>query len=179
MAFSFLFSPLGVRAVGNETQQQHQYLDLLLVITLVIALIARPLRLPYTLILVVVGLLIGFSPLLPDLHLNPDVVLFLFLPALLFEGAWNVAIRQLLANWLAVFLLAVPGLLLSVLVVAALLHFGLQLSWLLALLLGAMILPDRSDCGSRPLASTRPLGSSADHCGRGEPVQRWRGSGCL
>ena len=141
MACSFLFSMLGVIVAGNETQQQVQVLVLLLVITLAIALIARPLRLPYTLILVVVGLLIGFSPLLPDLHFNPDVVLFLFLPALLFEGAWNVDARQLIANWLAVFLLAVPGLLLSVLVVAALLHFGLGLSWLLVLLLGAMISP--------------------------------------
>ncbi|HEY6410670.1 MAG TPA: cation:proton antiporter [Ktedonobacteraceae bacterium] len=141
MVVSFLLSTFGVMAVGDETQHQVQVLVLLLVITLAIALIARPLRLPYTLILVMVGLLIGFSPLLPDLHLNPDVVLFLFLPALLFEGAWNVDTRQLITNWLAVFLLAVPGLLLSVLVVAALLHFGLGLSWLLVLLVGAMISP--------------------------------------
>lgn len=141
MAHSLLFSNLGALAVGDETQQQVQVLLLLLVITLAVALVARPLRLPYTLILVVVGLLIGFLPLMPNLHLNPDVVLFLFLPALLFEGAWNVDTRQLITNWLAVFLLAVPGLLLSVLVVAALLHFGLGLSWLLVLLVGAMISP--------------------------------------
>ncbi len=141
MAHSLLFSSLGVLAAGDETQQQVQVLLLLLVITLVIALIARPLRLPYTLILVVVGLLIGFSPLMPDLHLNPDVVLFLFLPVLLFEGAWNVDTRHLIANWLAVFLLAVPGLLISVMVVATLLHFGLRLPWVLVLLLGAIISP--------------------------------------
>ncbi|MBA2681999.1 MAG: cation:proton antiporter, partial [Ktedonobacteraceae bacterium] len=114
---------------------------LLLVITLAVALISRPLRLPYTLVLVVVGLVIGISPLLPNLRLNPNVVLFLFLPALLFEGAWNVDVKQLTANWLVVLLLAVPGLLLSVLVVAALLHWTLGLSWLLVILLGAMISP--------------------------------------
>lgn len=126
---------------GDETQQNIQLLVLLLVITLAVALISRPLRLPYTLVLVVVGLLIGFSPLLPNVHLNPDVVLFLFLPALLFEGAWNVDVKQLTANWLSVLLLAVPGLLLSVLVVALLLHWSLGLPWLLVLLLGAMISP--------------------------------------
>jgi CPA1 family monovalent cation:H+ antiporter len=132
---------VGSITAGNEMQQNIQWLVLLLVITLAVALISRPLRLPYTLVLVVVGLIIGFSPLLPDLRLDPDVVLFLFLPVLLFEGAWNVDIRHLSENWLPVFLLAVPGLLFSVLVVAALLHWGLGLSWLLVLLLGAIISP--------------------------------------
>jgi CPA1 family monovalent cation:H+ antiporter len=126
---------------GDQTQQNVQLFVLLLVITLAVALISRPLRLPYTLVLVVVGLLIGVSPLLPNLHLNPEVVLFLFLPALLFEGAWNVDVKQLTANWLSVFLLAVAGLLLSVLVVAVLVHWSLGLPWFLVLLLGAMISP--------------------------------------
>lgn len=141
MPHSFLISVASVLATGDQTEQNVQLLVLLLVITLAVALISRPLRLPYTLVLVVAGLIIGFSPFLPNLHLNPDVVLFLFLPALLFEGAWNVDIRLLTANWLPVFLLAVPGLVLSVLVVAALLHWLLGLSWLIALLLGAMISP--------------------------------------
>ncbi len=126
---------------GNETQQNVQLLTLLLVITLAVSLISRPLRLPFTLVLVVVGLVIGFSPLLPDLHLEPDIVLFLFLPILLFEGAWNVRIEHLRADWFAVFLLAVPGLLLSLFIVAALVHFLLGLPWLLALLLGAIVSP--------------------------------------
>ena len=141
MSHSFLFSVARLLVPGDQTQQNVQLLVFLLVITLAVALISRPLRLPYTLVLVIVGLLIGFSSLLPNLHLNPDVVLFLFLPALLFEGAWNVDIEQLTANWLLVFLFAVPGLLLSVLVVAALLHWTLGLPWLLVLLLGAMISP--------------------------------------
>ena len=138
---SLLLNAVNIMTTGDETQQSVQLLVLLLVITLAVALISRLLRLPYTLVLVVIGLIIGFSPLLPNLRLNPDVVLFLFLPALLFEGAWNVNMKLLTAEWLPVFLLAVPGLLLSVLVVATLLHFGLGLSWLLVLLLGAMISP--------------------------------------
>ncbi|HEX4713430.1 MAG TPA: sodium:proton antiporter [Ktedonobacteraceae bacterium] len=141
MQHAFLLPMASLLATGDETQQNVQLLVLLLVITLVVALISRPLRLPYTLVLVVVGLIIGISPLLPDLRLNPNVVLFLFLPALLFEGAWNVDVKQLTANWLVVLLLAVPGLLLSVIVVAALLHWTLGLPWVLVLLLGAMISP--------------------------------------
>jgi len=138
---SIFLSAINVVAGGDNTQQQIQLLVLLLLVTLVVALISRPLRLPYTLVLVIVGLCIGFSPLLPDLRLNPNVVLFLFLPALLFEGAWNVDMKLLLENWLPVFFLAMPGLFFSVLAVAILLHWGLGLSWLLVLLLGAIISP--------------------------------------
>jgi CPA1 family monovalent cation:H+ antiporter len=141
MQHSFPLSLVSLFMVGDNTQQNVQLLVLLLVITLAVALISRPLRLPYTLVLVVVGLIIGVSPLLPDVHLNPDVVLFLFLPALLFEGAWNVDVKQLTANWLIVLLLALPGLLISVFIVAALLHWTLGLPWLVVLLLGAMISP--------------------------------------
>jgi CPA1 family monovalent cation:H+ antiporter len=136
-----LFNGIEPLAAGDATQQNIELFVLLLVITLAVALISQPLRLPYTLVLVVVGLLIGLSPLLPDLHLNPNIILFLFLPALLFEGAWNVDIKRLRENWLSVFLLAVPGLLFSVLVVALFLHWGAGLPWLFVLLLGAIISP--------------------------------------
>ncbi len=139
---SFLLcTAVGVVANDSGTQQNIQLLVLLLIISLAAALISRPTRLPYTLVLVVVGLLIGFSPLLPNLRLDPEIVLFLFLPALLFEGAWSVDIKHLLENWLPVFLLAVPGLLVSILIVAILLHWSLGLSWLVVLLLGAIISP--------------------------------------
>jgi CPA1 family monovalent cation:H+ antiporter len=120
---------------------QTQTVVILLVVTLIVALISRRLRLVYTLVLVVVGLVIGFLPFLPNVHLDPNLVLFLFLPALLFEGAWNVNIEKLVADWLPVVLLAVPGLGISLLLVAAVAHWGLGFSWLLALLLGAMVSP--------------------------------------
>jgi CPA1 family monovalent cation:H+ antiporter len=141
MSLLFLHNGGELLIAGDETQQNVELFVLLLVITLAVALISRPLRLPYTLVLVVVGLLIGLSPLLPGLHLNPNIILFLFLPALLFEGAWNVDIKHLTENWLPVFLLAVPGLLFSVLIVGLLLHWGAGLPWLFALLLGAIISP--------------------------------------
>lgn len=125
----------------HGTPEQVQTVVMLLIVTLGVALLSRRLRLPYTLALVMVGLVIGFSPLLPDLHLSPNIVIFLFLPALLFEGAWNVEIAHLTADWLVIFLLAMPGLALCLLIVAAFLHVGMGFSWLLALLLGAIISP--------------------------------------
>src|SRR6266849_2044214 len=132
--------------LGNTTGQadafaQAQPVVILLVVTLIVALISRRLRLVYTLVLVVVGLVIGFLPFLSPVHLDPNLVLFLFLPALLFDGAWNVEVEKLLANWLPVVLLAVPGLVISLVLVAAVLHWSIGFPWLLALLLGAMVSP--------------------------------------
>lgn len=121
--------------------EQVEQLVLLLIVSLVVALVARQLRFPYTLALVLVGLLMGVLPFIPTVQFNPEVVLFVFIPALLFEGSWNISVSVLLKNWLAVLLLAVPGLLISLLVVAVALHFGAGLTWLEALLLGAIISP--------------------------------------
>jgi len=59
-------------------------LVLLLLIVLAVILVTRRLAVPYTLGLVVVGLLISLFGFLPGIHLTPELVLFVFLPALLF-----------------------------------------------------------------------------------------------
>src|ERR1700730_4081090 len=92
-------------------------LVILLLIALTVILITRRLAVPYTLGLVVVGLLISLFGHISAFHLTPDLVLFVFLPALLFEGSWTISLPYLRENWLTIFLLAVPGLLLAVLVI--------------------------------------------------------------
>jgi CPA1 family monovalent cation:H+ antiporter len=113
----------------------------LLLIALAVILVTRRLAVPYTLGLVVVGLLISLIGFLPDVHLTPELVLFVFLPALLFEGSWTIHVQQLRANWVPIFLLAVPGLLLSLLLIAVLVHFLAGLQWSYAFLLGAILSP--------------------------------------
>ncbi len=109
--------------------------------TLLVALLSRRLRLPYTLLLVIVGFVVGILPFIPNEHVDPNIILYVFIPALLFEGAWNAEIDRLVADWLPIVLLAIPGMVLSLLVVAIVLHFGIGLTWLLALLVGAIIAP--------------------------------------
>lgn len=123
---------------------QVELLILLLVVTLIVALLARLMHVPYTLLLVIVGFLVGIVGLLsvlPHEHLDPNLVLYIFIPALLFEGAWNADLDRLEAEWLPIILLAIPGMVLSLLVVAVALHVGIGLSWLLALLVGAIVAP--------------------------------------
>jgi CPA1 family monovalent cation:H+ antiporter len=116
-------------------------LTALLAGALIVALLARRLRFPYTLALALVGLALGVLHLLPAIELQPSVTLFVFLPALLFEGAWNIDMPALLANWFIILLLAVPGLLVAVLIAALALHFGAGFSPIEAVLLSAIISP--------------------------------------
>src|SRR6266699_2724928 len=120
---------------------QVRFLILLLIVTLIVALLSRRLRIPYTLLLVIIGCVVGLLPFLPNVHIDPNLVLYVFIPALLFEGAWNAEIDRLEADWLPIILLAIPGMVLSLLVVAVALHFGIGLAWLLALLVGAIVAP--------------------------------------
>ena len=127
--------------IAGSARGEIEELTLLLAIALATALAARALRFPYTLALALVGLLLGVVAPLPGLGLDPNVTLFIFLPILLFEGAWNVEVPRLLANWLIVLLLAAPGLLVAIAVAAGAIHFGAGLPWLIALLIAASISP--------------------------------------
>src|SRR6201998_1827020 len=101
-----------------------EFLVWLLIVAAIIAMLAKRLRIPYTVALVLGGLLLGavrisvLSPLQPgnrpDL-LTPDVILILFLPALVFEGSVKLDVRELFRNSLPLLLLANAGVLLAAL----------------------------------------------------------------
>lgn len=94
---------------------------------------------PYTLALVIVGLVISPMHFLPPVHISPDLVLLIFLPALLFEAAWSLKLKELRANIVPVLALAIFGVGISVFLIAVLLHFTVGLEWITALLFGAII----------------------------------------
>ncbi|MBO0790444.1 MAG: cation:proton antiporter, partial [Ktedonobacteraceae bacterium] len=116
-------------------------LVVLLLIAMTVILLTRRLELPYTLGLVIVGLIISLVGHPPEFHLTPELVLFVFLPALLFEGAWSISLNHLLKNWRVILLLAVPGLLLEVVLIAVPLHLLTVLPWSDAFLLAAILSP--------------------------------------
>jgi CPA1 family monovalent cation:H+ antiporter len=125
----------------DQPTENIKFIILLLLIALAVALPSRLIKVPYTLGLVVVGLVIGAFHWLPEIALTPSLVLFIFLPALLFEGAWNLELPELLRNWLPITLLAGPGLVISVGIVGILMHVAAGLPWSLAFLLGAIVSP--------------------------------------
>ena len=104
----------------------------LLLIASMVGMAARRLRLPYTLALVVAGLVLGFVRLdaLEGLELNKDLLLLLFLPALLFEAALHIDVKEVKRDLVPILTMAVPGVAVAVLATAGLLFAGLGLTGL-------------------------------------------------
>lgn len=98
---------------------------------MLIAVLAKRLRIPYSVALVLGGLLLGplrlplLSPLQPNQRpdwLTPDVILILFLPALVFEDSIKIDVRQLIRDSVPLLLLANIGVVLAALVTGYLVH---------------------------------------------------------
>ena len=118
----------------------------LLTIAMIAAAICKNIPVPYTVFLVILGIILGSIArhypelgLLLEFQLTPDLVLFLFLPALIFESALNLDARLLMKDIIPILVLAIPAMLIS----AGLIGVGL---WMIqdfnifhALLFGALI----------------------------------------
>src|SRR3954465_2945809 len=79
----------------------------LLATGLLLLAVSQFVRVPYPIVLVLGGALIGFIPGIPGVQLNPDLVLVAVLPPLLYGGAFFTSLRELRANVRAITLLAV------------------------------------------------------------------------
>src|SRR3979411_515649 len=107
-----------------------------------VALVPRRATLPYPILLVLGGLVIGFIPGLPPVQLDPDVVFLIFLPPLITAAGWYTSVRDLNANRRAIGLLSVGLVLFTTVAVAAVAHALIPgLGWGAALGLGAVVSP--------------------------------------
>jgi Na+:H+ antiporter len=123
----------------NETHFAVEIFIILLLVASGVAMIGKWVRVPYTLMLVIVGLIISPMHFLPAVHISPELILLIFLPALLFEASWNLKLQHLRENLLPILTLATLGVGLSVGVIGVILNKGLNLPWSSALLFGSMI----------------------------------------
>jgi CPA1 family monovalent cation:H+ antiporter len=111
---------------------------------------AKRVHIPHTVLLVIIGVL--FVPLslfdpfsfLTEFSLTPELLFYLFLPALIFESAFNMNIRRMVDDFPVISLLAVGSLLVSSFLIAGALTFvlhllGFNIPFLVALIFGALI----------------------------------------
>jgi len=112
----------------------------LLVAATAVAITAKRAQVPYNVALVVGGMLIAMSELLPSVpHLEPEVVFLVCLPALIFEGGITADLGNIRANASPIALLSTVGMLLAIGATGAALHAALGLAWGPALLLGVIL----------------------------------------
>jgi CPA1 family monovalent cation:H+ antiporter len=119
-----------------------EYLEQMLLVLAIgsaVAIAAKRVSVPYNVALVVVGLLLMLTNVLPETPMDPGVVLMVFLPILIFQGALSaddVSMRQAARPILA---LALPGVAMSLLATAAIASWEIGLPFSIALLLGAVL----------------------------------------
>ena len=109
-----------------------------LAVVLLVAMAVRRIRLPYTVALVGAGLVLAFRGGM-HLELTPGLVLGLFVPPLIFEAAFHLQLKDLKADLTPIAAMAVPGVLISTGIIAAVLVRAGVLPLPAALIFGALI----------------------------------------
>ena len=113
---------------------------LLLLFVAVFAGAARRLRVPYPILLTIIGGILGTLPIFPNIALDPNFVFFVFLPPLLFAAGWQLSWREFQENFSRILRLAVGLVVFTILVLIAARRWLLPgFDWKSALLLGAII----------------------------------------
>jgi CPA1 family monovalent cation:H+ antiporter len=118
--------------------------------------IARWLSVPYPIPLVLGGLVLGLLPGIPEIELEPELVLVVFLPPLLYSAAFFADLRALQRNARPITLASVGLVLVTMGAVAVVGHETIGLTWPMAFALGAIVSP------TDPVAATaimRQLGA--------------------
>src|SRR5882724_4788571 len=115
---------------------------LLLLFVVVFGVLAKKLKTPYPIVLVIGGLLLSFVPGIPRVSLNPDVIFFVILPPLLYSAAWLTSWREFSYNLVSILMLAFGLVAFTVFGVSSAAHWLFPgFDWRLGFVLGAIIAP--------------------------------------
>ena len=167
----FLLYPLVLLAGGDSTSGLDMSPLLFIILSLFIGIntkrFLRNVPIPYTVILLIIGILLGTAdrfgwfdaiPFMHNAvdwagHIHYKIILFVFLPTLIFEAAFDLDVHTFKKSFWNAFLMAVPGIIVGMCLSGALTmliqYFGIGFggwSWYVALMFGAVI------CATDPVA---------------------------
>jgi CPA1 family monovalent cation:H+ antiporter len=117
--------------------------------------ISRRLQAPYPTILAMAGLAVAMLPWAPQIHIDPPLVLALFIAPAILDAAFEFPLRAIRRYWLSLFALAVVAVLLTTLAVAWVGHAFAGLPVAAAVVLGAIVAPP--DAAAAAAMLNRPL----------------------
>jgi monovalent cation/hydrogen antiporter len=124
----------------------------LLVAVAFLSALATRIGIPYPILLVLGGLVLGFAPGIPDVQLDPDLVLVVFLPPLLYSAAFFANLRELRADARTITLSSTVLVVVTAVAVAVATHALVDgLDWAVCFALGAIVAP------TDPVAATAVL----------------------
>jgi Na+/H+ antiporter len=118
-----------------------QTLVVLLVVIAGVAVLARRLKIPPSILLVLTGVGLALVPGLPTVELAPEIVLLLVLPPVIYSSAVAMSWREFRFNLRPISLLAIGCVLFTTIIAAAASHWLLGFTWQVGFVLGAIISP--------------------------------------
>src|SRR5438034_4377009 len=125
-----------------EALHQLEIIIVLLAVVLALTSVARKVLIPYPIILVIGGLVLGVVPGLPTVTLNPDLLFLVFLPPILWSAAYFTSLRDFRSNLPTITFLAVGLVAATTAAVAAAARWIIPgVGWPDALALGAIVSP--------------------------------------
>jgi CPA1 family monovalent cation:H+ antiporter len=113
----------------------------LLAVVAAATLVARSWQVPASILLVAIGICLSFVPHVPNLRLDPDIVLLVILPPLIYSAGVATSWPDFRRDLRPITLLAIGAVLFTTVVIAAGAHVLLGLPWASAVLLGAIVSP--------------------------------------
>jgi CPA1 family monovalent cation:H+ antiporter len=118
------------------------YTIVLLIMFLMISAsgVADKIKLPAPVLLLLLGIAIGFVPAMPDIELNPEIILLLFLPPLLYDAAFNISFSDFRTNINTISTLAIGLVFITTAGIATIVRYLIPgMDWPLAFVLGAIL----------------------------------------
>ena len=114
-------------------------IEMLLLIAAVVAMLARRLRIPYSIGLVVAGIALALLPFSPAIQLTKQLLFTTLLPPLIFEAAFQIRWADLKKDLRLVLLLATVGVAISAAATATGIHYAVSWPWISAVVFGLLI----------------------------------------
>ena len=138
--------PATLPGMGDESELAVALFVGLVALAAAVAIATKRLSIPWSVALVVAGLVISLAGPLHELHVTHELILAVLIPGLVFEAAYKIHLDELRRTFPAVAVLAVPGVAITAAVVAAIVSATTGMNGGLAFLLGAIV------CATDPVA---------------------------
>jgi len=114
----------------------------LMTVLIVLSAFTDRIKIPYSVVLVFIGLVIGFIPFLPNLKLDPNIVFLVFLPPLLYDAAFKTSWLDFKKEIRPISTLAISLVFFTTVIVAVAAHYLIPgFTWPISFLLGAIVSP--------------------------------------
>lgn len=120
--------------------ENYSIIIFILFIVIGLSAFADKAKLPYPILLVIVGIAIGFIPTMTEIEINPEIIFLIFLPPLLYDASFNISPKHFKTNLSTISTLAIPLVFLTTFWIAVVSHYMIPgMTWSLSFTLGAIL----------------------------------------